>query len=904
MGDPYGPTQPPSGWRELSGYLDELLELEPAAREPWLEALEARAPQTAADLRNALAELARLEEQNFLSGACAPLLPGTLAGTALGAYTLRKPIGYGGAGTVWLADRSDGRFVGQAAVKLLNAAWIGHPAAQRFVREGSVLARLEHPNVARLLDAGIAPSGQPYLILEYVDGERIDQHCDRRGLSIAQRITLFLDVLAAVAHAHQHLIVHRDLKPSNILVTSEGVVKLLDFGVAALISPEAEQGAGELTRVVPPGLTLEYAAPEQLLGDPITTATDVYALGLVLFVLLAGRHPVPPEGKTAAELVRARLEMEPALPSQIAMDIGQRRLLRGDLDSIIEKALRKNPADRYPTVDLLAADLRRYLAHEPVSARRGSLPYRARKFVRRHRGTVASSLAIALALILAIIVTTSQMIEAKRQRETAVLQARRAEATKDFLQRLLSELHTRGEPLTTSSILERSSELLKAQYEDRPAFVAEMLIELAREYHDLLEVNAGLALLNEARDIAVRIDHPLLAATSECSIARAKVTGGKHDEVASHLARAEQALARVRMPPVEARVLCLIPRGALLLDSGQAEGAIPIFEESRTLLEEAGATNDVLYNTTLSGLATALMNAGRPAEALPVYRSSVAAHEQNGRTGTRMHLISQQSVATALYRLGELRESAEIEQRLRQMRERLASFEDMSVASIVNASITANRLARHDPALDRLPQALARAQRTGDMPFLRLASIELARVRMQTGAPREKVEQTLADMEAAHKGRELPVPSRVLVEALRGELDLREGAFVRAEGRARKLLEQIGYPDSKPQEKWPRPTYLALAFAAKAALAGGDFERALEYAQSALPVVEAMARGPDTSADVGEVLLLMGDAMARTGRTRAARAHLERALRCLQHGYGPGHPREREARAILESLPI
>ena len=237
-------------------------------------------------------------------------------------------------GTVWLAHRSDGRYEGRVAVKVLNAALLGRPTEQRFVREGSVLARLRHPNIAQLIDAGVAPSGQPYLVLEYVDGERIDRYAEARSLSVEARVRLFLDVLAAVAHAHVRLVVHRDLKPTNILVTQDGVVKLLDFGIAALLGAED----GELTREVDPALTPEYAAPEQLLGHPVTTATDVYALGLVLFVLLTGKHPFAPEGKSGPELARATLEQQTPRPSRFPTSCARRSTPRRSRQHRVQSA--------------------------------------------------------------------------------------------------------------------------------------------------------------------------------------------------------------------------------------------------------------------------------------------------------------------------------------------------------------------------------------------------------------------------------------------------------------------------------------------------------------------------------------------------------------------------------------
>src|SRR5262245_56015817 len=251
-----------SAWSRIAPHLDRALDLEPLERDQWLTDLTKTDPEIASAVRAMLAELAALDAKGFLAGRKPEAAPvGNWSGTCVGAYTIEEPIGRGGMGEVWLARRSDGRYEGRAAVKLLSAALLGRPAEQRFVREGSVLARLRHPNIAQLIDAGVAVSGQPYLVLEYVEGERVDRYAAERDLDIAARVRLFLDVLAAVAHAHSHLIVHRDIKPSNIMVTRDGAVKLLDFGIAALLGPD-DSG---LTREVDAGLTPEYAAPEQLL---------------------------------------------------------------------------------------------------------------------------------------------------------------------------------------------------------------------------------------------------------------------------------------------------------------------------------------------------------------------------------------------------------------------------------------------------------------------------------------------------------------------------------------------------------------------------------------------------------------------------------------------------------------
>jgi len=425
-------TLSPDQWQALSPYLDQALAMTDDARAAWLSSLREQDPALAAQLGALLDEHRVLAQEGFLENRRWALPNSTgLAGQALGPYTLISQIGHGGMGSVWLARRSDGRFERKAAVKFVNIALAGRATEERFKREGNILGRLTHPHIAELLDAGISSDGQPYLILEYVDGPTIDQYCDQHKLDLEARVRLFLDVLAAVAHAHANLIVHRDIKPSNVLVTASGEVKLLDFGIAKLLEGEGQTGAATLlTHEGGSALTPEYAAPEQLTGQPVTTATDVYALGVLLYVLLSGRHPAGSGLHSPAELVKAVLDLEPPRVSEattadnsklIAERRGAtpdklRRELRGDLDTIVGKALKKDSQERYASVNGFADDLQRYLKHEPISARPDTLAYRTAKFLRRNRTVVAL---IATAIVLVIGSLSTGLYVANRQRKIA-----------------------------------------------------------------------------------------------------------------------------------------------------------------------------------------------------------------------------------------------------------------------------------------------------------------------------------------------------------------------------------------------------------------------------------------------------------------------------------------------------
>jgi serine/threonine protein kinase/uncharacterized MAPEG superfamily protein len=439
-------------WLQLSPLLDEFLDLpieERAARLQQLRSQGSSSAELAAnaeladDLQELLARQDAMENANYLASPALPQIPDAapepvnLAGQTVGTYTLERQIGQGGMGTVWLARRTDGRFEGQVAIKFLNTGLLGQGGAQRFAREGQILARLAHPHIARLLDAGIANDagggGQPYLVLEYVDGLPLDRYCQDQALDIHASVRLFLDVLAAVAHAHNRLILHRDLKPSNILVTAAGEVKLLDFGIAKLLddSSPTETGVGaaasELTRQAGRAFTPRFAAPEQVEGGDVTTATDVYALGVLLYLLLCGQHPTTEAAPDATLLERIRtvVEVQPRRLSERLRGAGGKlntqraRELRGDLDTIVACALKKAPAERYPNASALADDLRRWLAHEPIKARPDSVGYRFKKFIRRHRVGVATGSFAALALLTGIGVALWKAQEAHEQRVQA-----------------------------------------------------------------------------------------------------------------------------------------------------------------------------------------------------------------------------------------------------------------------------------------------------------------------------------------------------------------------------------------------------------------------------------------------------------------------------------------------------
>lgn len=438
----------PSQVARVAVLLDEALDLPDDRRADWCAALTGREPNLSAVVADLLRRVARAGDRRETGGLIASAIaraagePTTLAGRRIGPYRVLRPLGQGGMGSVWLAERTDGLFARKVALKLLHTSLMNAAMSERFMRERAILARLDHPHIARLLDAGIAEDGQPYIALEHVEGIALDTYCESNRLSLDARIDLTLQMLSAVQHAHEALVIHRDLKPANILVTAQGQVRLLDFGIAKLMT-DGHAEETELTRLGGRALTPDYASPEQITGAPMSTASDVYALGVVLYGLLCGQRPYSPKSGSRAALEEAILSVEPLRPSQqpssdaiaAARATTSRKLaaaLAGDLDSIVLKALKKNPAERYPTAAALLQDLKRYRQGEQVEAQPDSASHRLRKFIGRHRLRMVLGTGVGLLLVAATAVSAWQADRASTQDCVAQLEAQRAQADKRF----------------------------------------------------------------------------------------------------------------------------------------------------------------------------------------------------------------------------------------------------------------------------------------------------------------------------------------------------------------------------------------------------------------------------------------------------------------------------------------
>jgi serine/threonine-protein kinase len=620
----------PGAWSALRRLLDQALDLPATDRAAWLESLgpddapfrhRLRALLAHADDGPAKVTVARLldtlPQVETAQFAPAPHDGALKAGSTVGPYRLLRLLGEGGMGEVWLAERTDLLQQRQVALKLPRLVTGRARLAERLAREREILATLEHPNIARLYDAGVSADGQPYLALEYVEGERIDAWCARKALDVSARLRLFLQVARAVAHAHARLVVHRDLKPANILVTEAGEVRLLDFGIAKLLEDGRAQET-ELTQLAGRALTPDYAAPEQILGQPIGTAADVYALGVVLFELLTGHRPYRLKRDSRAALEEAIAQAEVQRPSSVVAEARLRRRLRGDLDTIVLKALKRAPAERYGTVEALADDLQRWLEQRPVLAQPDRALYRFTRFVARHRVGVVVAGAVASAVLSAAGAALWQARAAEAERA-------RAEQVKNFIADLLRQANPAfqgGRKVTVDQLLLATPARIDSQFANRPDVRAELLAIVATSLASIGEEKAALPLLEAAgRDAEQHLGptHVLTLHVRSILVSQRLLTQPGPEVVAE----ADRLLAAMRREPgVDPAYLAnlLGERSQMAAQAGEHAESIRFAREALAVASERiGEGAEQTMNTAVA-LAYALQRSGDWQQALEAAR--------------------------------------------------------------------------------------------------------------------------------------------------------------------------------------------------------------------------------------------------------------------------------------------
>ena len=922
-------------WQAVSPYLDRALELSGDERVAWLGLFRAENPNAAAEVEAWLDDLRQVDEERFLEDA-ADLDPArvALAGVQVGAYRLVEPIGQGGMGSVWLAERNDGRFKGRAAVKLLNAALVGHAGEERFAREGNILARLAHPQIAHLIDAGVSPAGQPYLVLEHVNGEELDRYCNGRQLGVDARVRLFLDVLAPVAHAHANLVVHRDLKPSNVLVTVDGCVKLLDFGIAKLLEPDGETGAATLlTREGASVLTPAYAAPEQVTGAPVTTATDIYALGVLLYVLLTGRHPAGHGTTSPAAFLKAVVETEPRRPSEVVRDTRTAsveevaaitashaasptrlaQLLEGDLDIIAAKALKKNPSERYATVNAFADDLRRYLNHEPITARADSFAYRTSKFVRRNRTAVALAALALVALLAGLAGTLTQAQRATRQatvavaeRERADEQARDATEQRDFARRQLSRAEAINDlnafllvdaaPLGTSftarDLLSRAERILDRQRGDAEDNHVEMLVAIGQLYRGVGETANAMRILEQAYERSRAVPDVAVRAKAGCALASAVVKTGDIPR-ARRLVREGLETLPAQPQYALARVNCDMWAGGVENWAGDANAAIAHVQTARRLAIESGVASDLLQLKLAMDLAESYRNAGRNREANDAFQDAYDRLVTLGREDTERAGTLLNNWGLALYALGQPREAERMLRRSVQISSADGSGRTVEPILWNNLAFSLFDLGRLSEAIALAERAYSGAVREGDEVVTNQALFLRSRLHLAKG-DLTRAAQLFAEVEprfrrvfpAEHAAIASLTSERALLAQARGEMD-----------RAATLADRaVALAEANPQAS----ELLARCLVRRSGLALqiGRLEAATSDAARAVANQVERTDPGSRSYYVGRAYLALGRALSAQGKPDDARAAMASALAHLEPTLGEDHAETRRARQL------
>ncbi|HEX3704366.1 MAG TPA: serine/threonine-protein kinase [Vicinamibacterales bacterium] len=904
----------PRQWQAISEHLDRALDMGVGERAAWLAMLEQREPTLASELRLLLDEHRAVVLERFLEeGPPTPLGLPPAAGQTIGAYRLIAPIGEGGMGSVWLAERMDGRFDRRVAAKFLSVALVGR-GEERFRREGAILARLSHPHIAQLIDAGVSDGHQPYLILEHVDGEHIDAYCDRRTLDVGARITLFVDVLAALAHAHTMLIVHRDIKPSNVLVTADGSVKLLDFGIAKLLEDEGREGtATKLTLDGGGALTPEYAAPEQMTGGPITTATDVYSLGVLLYVLLSGRHPSG-AARTPADLVKALVETEPRRLSDVVGAVGGesaanaarrastpdrlRRLARADLDTILARALKKEPAQRYPSVAALADDLRRYMRHEPIAARPDTMAYRTTKFVRRNRTVVGLAVLALLASIAGIVGTVLQARTARIERDYALRQLSRAETINDLNTFVLSDAAPSGQPFTVDDLLARAERVVGDQPGDAGSHI-ELLLAIGRQYTVQEEYAKARRLLEDAYARSRSLADLSTRARASCSLAQ--VLG-----VVGELPRADalfrNGLATLPDQPQFSldRIFCLERGSEIARNSGAAQDAIARAEAEQRALAASRFRSPLLevdMNITLAG---AYRSAGRLEDASAAFAQASNRMAALGRTDTARAGTILNNWGVTLWLLGRPLDSARVLAQAIALGRDARGEQAVSPMVLINYSRALADIRRLDEAADYAERGYTRAKEGGN---------DVARG--QSLFVRANIYRTRGDLDAA---------TRMLDEVepwLRKSLPAGHIAFAtladqrallaqaRGDGAGALALENqavaVAETSGRNQREGGENLRVYLVHRSEIERPLGRVDAAVADASRALAIVAAVIRPGSFSSIKGYAYLALGRAEEARGRHSDALAAFRAAATQLEHALGADHVETQGARQLAQS---
>jgi serine/threonine-protein kinase len=818
----------------------------------------------------------------------------------VGSYRLIRELGRGGMGAVWLAERIDGKLKRQVALKFPYTGPNQRQLVERLARERDILASLEHPNIARLYDADVTALGQPFLVLEYVDGIPINEYCDQHRLTVRERLVLFLQVLNAVQYAHMHLVIHRDLKPSNILLTKDRVAQLLDFGVAKLIS-EGEIREPALTQFGGRALTPEYASPEQINGGPITTACDIYALGVVLYELLTGNRPyqVKP-GPGLLEAAIANADVVAPSRSTVDLETARKRVLtanqlgralRGDLDTIVLKALRREPSQRYASADALAQDIGRYLDGEPVTAQVESFTYRAAKFVGRHRFGVAASAAVIAAILVGAGVALWQARQAAIERDRAFAMLSRSEAVTDFMTVMITEAAASNEALTMPMLIQRSEAMLTATNSRDPRQLAVIRDALAAYYLSFSQPARAEALLATALEQTRADPDRDLRASLTCKHAYAKSLLDN-----SYPAREAIAAAIASIPDEpETIAQCLRDSAYIAQNANDAKGALEAASQAQQAYRRSRRSNPVLEASILVDLGYAYQLNGRSDLADQNFAAALRQFTALGR-GEHAEIITLlNNWGLADISAGDIRGAVTRFDAAFALAARHDANGDPPAYLVFNRAVAQERLGRLDDALIGYDNAIALGTKSGRTGTIAVGQVGRARVLLaRNDLPGARL--AYESVVALTKREASEGPAVLGAFFLKASIALQEG---RVNDALDGYTEGLNYLDTRKMAIGA--TVVALRDRSAVYLRLGKIEAALADAKRAMTIATTLQSGKPYSCMTGFAQLAMSRVFFAQHDLKSAHQWAQQAEDQLSHSLSDDHPDTVAARLMAAS---
>jgi serine/threonine protein kinase len=819
---------------------------------------------------------------------------GLKPGAVVGPYRLIREIGCGGSSSVWLAERCDGQLKREVALKL---PFIGpRTQAAGFMNERDILAGLTHPQIARLYDAGISDSGQPYLAMEYVEGTALLQSCDERRLTIRERLSVFLQVLEAVQFAHAQLVIHRDLKPTNIIVTPQGRAMLLDFGIGKLLSANPTQTKA-FTTLFGRALTPDYASPEQIAGQSLGTASDIYSLGVILYELLTGARPYRLKRESQAALEEAILHDDARLPNRADLTAAAAeargltirslpRVLEGDLGAIVLKALKKNPHERYASVSAFAQDIVNFCQGLPISARPDSYRYRVARFWWRNQTPIIIASVVTVAVFSAAAMALYQARIARVERDRALAFASRNQAVTEFLDTIIREAAESPRPVTVSEMLTHSEELALRDTSDIPENRAAVLEMLAAQYFASGDSKHAAELTQRALTLLRRSPDRAFHSRLVCRLALARSELGHSVE---GVATIQSELRNLNSDP-ETASSCLFNLAEIAWTTRTPAEALSYAKEGLKRYQSSPRTNNgITEELLLEAVAYTSHLNGRNDEANRYFERALSKYRETGRERRPPALTMMGTWAVVIDNAGMPLRALQLYEELSRVAEQREAGAEPPRTVVANRARTLAAVGRYAEARTLYTQACRQAEQQDDAMGRLQCVLGLASLAVQTDALSEAGD-LLKRADPLLEGLAPESPPMIFRTVLEGRLDLATGRL----DEARKLF------DRALATKVVSPTiFFAQLGQAEIDLARGDSAAALTAAQSALRLATLMQGGLPYSNQTGLAHLALGRAWQKQGDAAKARAALQAAVWQLSHTVDANHPKLIQARQLL-----